>query len=273
MIHIVFSKADATVLKSAIELDETLQGNLISIEDDYSIGPLENIYDKEGAEARKFWREEILKGGDFEIKSSQDKAADYETALSLVDTMKENETETIWIWAAQNRRDVSGYYWLLYFLKEFQGRIFILYLNNLPFINEKGNIFYPAALSEIPAKEFLKARKLAREITSSEFEVDPDEWTKIISENKGFRLLEGGKKLMQYEVDFLDNDIKKFVTTAWQKGSKVIHNYLAKAKHTAAESFLLWRLKELIAKDTFEVQGKIAQMKDFEIKWKSSTTE
>ena len=50
-------------------------------------------------------------------------------------------------------------------LAEFQGRIFILYLNNLPFINEKGAIFYPTTLFSIPPKEFIKAKKLARPVT------------------------------------------------------------------------------------------------------------
>jgi len=174
----------------------------------------------------------------------------------------------IWIWAAQNKHDVSGYYWLLRYMKEFQGRVFILYLNNLPFINEKGNIFYPTWLHEIPAREFLKAKKLAREITPSEFEVDPDEWTKLCEENRGIRLLEGGKKLGQEDYDFYDAELKKFITPDWQKASKIIHQYLSKSKHSTGDAYLLWRLKVMIAQDMFDVQGKIANMKDFEIKSK-----
>ncbi|RYD73507.1 MAG: hypothetical protein EOP53_19990 [Sphingobacteriales bacterium] len=34
--------------------------------------------------------------------------------------------------------------------------------------------------------------------------------------------------------------------------------------------YLLWRLKTMIAQDMFEVQGKIAGMKDFEIKLKGA---
>jgi hypothetical protein len=66
-------------------------------------------------------------------------------------------------------------------LKEYQEPIDVLYLNNLPFINDKGNIFYPTSLSEIQPKEFFKAKKLARPITLSEFEVDPDEWKKTMN--------------------------------------------------------------------------------------------
>ena len=71
-------------------------------------------------------------------------------------------------------------------------------LNNLPFINEKGNVFYPVSLSEIPAREFVKARKLARPVSAAEFETDPDEWTRLASENKNLRVLEGGKKIIQH---------------------------------------------------------------------------
>ncbi len=270
MIHIVFNEPDVKVLQQAIELDESLQGEIVQVKDDYAVGPLNNIYIGEGIEERKQWWRDVLAGGDYESKVTDGEVDDYKTAAELVGTMRRDENETIWIWAAQNKHDVCGYYWLLNYMKEFQSRVFILYLNNLPFINEKGNIFYPNWISEIPAKEFLKAKKLAREITLSEFEVDPDEWSKICGENKGVRLLEGGKKLTQADYDFYDAELKKMVTPDWQKASKIIHHFLSKAKHTTGDAYLLWRLKVMIAQEMFDVQGKVANMKDFEIKTPSA---
>jgi len=178
--------------------------------------------------------------------------------------------EIVWIGAAQNKHDVSSYYWLMSQLKDYQGRIFILYLNNLPFINEKGNIFYPVNLSEIPAREFLKARKLARPITLSEFEIDPDEWSRICNEDKGVRILEGGKKLTQYGYDYYDEELRKFITGDWIKASRLIHQFLNKAKQTTGDAYMLWRLKQLIAAGEVEAQGEIRGMKDFEIKSKAA---
>ncbi len=269
MIHIVFNEPDVKVLTEAIALDETLQGDVILIRDDYAVGPLNNIYIGEGIEERRQWWREVLAGGDGDGMADTGAVDDYKTIEELVGTMRRNEEEKVWIWAAQNKHDVSGYYWLLYYMKEFQGRVYILYLNNLPFINEKGNIFYPGWLSEIPAKEFLKAKKLAREITLSEFEVDPDEWIRICSENKGVRLLEGGKKLLQEDYDFYDAELRKYITADWQKAAKIIHHFLSKARHTTGDMYLLWRLKTMIAQEMFDVQGKIAQMKDFELKQKA----
>lgn len=271
MIHIVFNEADIKVLQQAIELDEKLAGEVVIIRDDYAVGPLGNIYVGEGIENRRNWWKDVLSGGDYDGKVDSDEVDDYKTVAELVGTMRRNEEELIWIWAAQNKHDVCGYYWLLNYMKEFQGRVFILYLNNLPFINEKGNIFYPNWLHEIPAKEFLKAKKLAREITLSEFEVDPDEWTRICNENKGVRILEGGKKLAQYDYDFFDAELKKFITPDWQKASKIIHAFLSKAKHTTGDAYLLWRLKTMIAMELFDVQGKVGNMKDFEVKGKAAS--
>lgn len=269
MIHIVFNEPDVTVIQQAIEMEPAMAGDVMLIRDDYAVGPLADIYVGEGRQARKEWWREVLTGGDYENLVDKEGYDDYETIAEIVGRMRMKSEEQVWIWAAQNKHDVCGYYWLLHFMKEFQGRVQILYLNNLPFINEKGNIFYPVNLHEIPAKEFLKARKLAREITLSEFEVDPDEWQRICSEGKMVRLLEGGKKLVQADEDFFDNDLKKFVMADWQKASKIIHQFLAKAKHTTGDAYLLWRLKKMVALDMFDVQGKVAHMKDFEIKWKA----
>jgi hypothetical protein len=270
MIHIVFNEADVRVLEEAIQLDETMSGDVIQVKDDYAVGPLNDMYSGSGREERNQWWRDVLAGGDYEGKADTGEVDDYKTIAEIVGRMRRDENEVLWIWAAQNKHDVSGYYWLLHFVKEFQGRVMILYLNNLPFINEKGNIFYPSWLHEIPAKEFLKAKKLAREITLSEFEVDPDEWSKLMSENRGVRLLEGGKKLVQADYDFYDTELKKFITADWQKASKVIHNFLSKSKHTTGDAYLLWRIKTMIAQDMMDAQGNVRNMKDFEIKLKSS---
>ncbi len=270
MIHLVFNEDDVSVLKKAIEMDEALQGEVIQIKDEYAVGPVKDIYDIDGIEKRKEWWREILSGGDYDGLVDKNIVDDHKLMGDLVQEMRLDPDEIIWIWAAQNKHDVSGYYWCLHHLKEFPGRIYILYLNNLPFINEKGQLFYPSWLNSIPPKEFLKAKKLARPITSSEFEVDPDEWIRLGNEEKGVRILEGGKKLTQYDYDFYDADLTRYITTDWQKASRIIHNFLHKNIHTTGDAFLLWRLKLLISKGDYDVTGELKGMKDFEVKQKVS---
>ncbi len=267
MIHIVFQPNDIAVLRKAFELDAFLQGELIGIADDLSVGPLKDIYSPEGREARAAWWRGILSAGDYEGLAERNVPADdHAVVTALIEKLRNDPEEKVWIWAAQNKRDVSGYYWLMSQLKDLQGRVFILYLNNLPFINEKGHIFYPVNLFDIPPREFLKARKLARPITLSEFETDPDEWTKLCNEGKGVRILEGGKKLVQYDVDFFDEELKKFITGDWIKAGKLIHQFQTKGKQMAGEVYLLWRVRCLVAAGELDIQGEQKGAKDIEIK-------
>ncbi|MFT4023178.1 MAG: DUF1835 domain-containing protein [Flavihumibacter sp.] len=266
MIHIVFNTADVAVLQEAVALEPAMEGRVVEIKDDYAVGPLADMYTGEGRAARENWWREVLAGGDYDGKVESKEVDDFKTVAELVGEMRRNENEVIWVWAAQNKHDVSGYYWLLHFLKEFQGRVFILYLNNLPFLNEKGQLFYPSWLYSIPPREFLKARKLARPITPSEFEVDPDEWLKLAGEGKGVRILEGGKKLVQYDYDYYDAELLKFITGDWQKAARVIQQFQLKAKQSTGDAYLLWRLKQLVAAGRIDAQGDVKNKKDFELK-------
>lgn len=266
MIHIVFNTADVDVMNKAIDIDQTLDGEVIEIKDEYAVGPIADIYTVEGRAARNDWWKKVLAGGDYEGLVEKGVVNDEKTFNDILQRLNEDESEVLWIWVAQNKHDVSGYFWLMSQLKDYQSRVFILYLNNLPFINEKGNIFYPEWLHVIPPKEFLKARKLARPITLSEFEVDPDDWKRLCQENKMVRILEGGKKLAQYEDDFYDEDLKKFISREWQKASKIINQFLHKNKQTTGDAFLLWRLKYLAGAGGMDVQGDLKGMKDFECK-------
>ncbi len=253
MIHIVFQESDINVLQKAIELDEKLTGEIILIKDDFAVGPIINIYETEGYQQRRDWWKMLLEYSPY--AEQIDIVDDKMTVHKLKESLDADDSQHAWIWMGQNQHDVCGYYWLMSQLKDYQGRIFVLYLNNLPFINEKGGLFYPTVLHEILPKEFLKAKKLARPITLSEFEVDPDEWKKLCSENGIARILEGGKKLVSKEVTYYDKDILGVITSEPQKLHKILSNLFSKIKVKTGDVFLVWRIREMVNAGTLEAEG------------------
>ncbi|MES1218650.1 MAG: DUF3658 domain-containing protein, partial [Bacteroidota bacterium] len=114
----------------------------------------------------------------------------------------------------------------------------------------------------IQPKEFVKAKKLSRPITLSEFEVDPDEWKKIVEENASVRILEGGKKIIGKAESFYDNEILKNLTADWQKATRVLTNTLHRMKIKTGDLFLMWRMKQLVS------EGRIAVLGDIDKGWK-----
>lgn len=260
MVHIVFEQANIEVLNKAIELDESLQGDVWQIMDDFAVGPLADIYGTEGYQQRRDWWKMLLEYSPY--TDSVNIVDDKLSVHNLLKRLDENTGEKVWIWMGQNVHDVCGYYWLMSQLKEYQGRVEVLYLNNLPFINEKGSIFYPTGLHEIQPKELLKAKRLARPVTLSEFEVDPDEWKKMCNENAMVRFLEGGKKIVGKEVSFYDKDILAHVTGDPQKVWKLLGTTLNKMKIKTGDVFLAWRIRELIN------EGKLETVGDWNKGWK-----
>lgn len=266
MLHIVFNTADIDVLKQAMELEPALQGEIIEIKDDFAVGPLAALDTEEGWNARVEWWRGLLKDTTYGEKTAGS-FDDRETVKQIQQMLDENAQAEAWIWMGQNQHDVSGYYWLMPQLRDFQGRVMVLYLNNLPFLNEKGQLFYPSWIHEVLPKEAVKARRLARAITLSEFEVDPDEWRKLTDENAMVRMLEGGKKIVSKGEDFYDAEILKNITTEWQKTWRVLSNTLNRMKIKTGDVFLLWRIRHLITIGRIAINGDLAKgWKDVELK-------
>jgi len=266
MTHIVFNESEIDLMKQVIELDESLMGEIIQVKDDFAVGPLSAIDTEEGWQERVEWWRGLLQGSPYK-ESLAGSFDDRQMVKEIKEKLDNDPQETVWIWMGQNQHDVCGYYWLISQLKDYQGKVMVLYMNNLPFINEKGQIFYPSWLSEIQPKEFLKAKKLARPVTSSEFEVDPDEWKKISDENGTVRLLEGGKKLISKDETFYDNDVVRNVTAEWQKASRVLTNTLHRMKIKTGDVFIMWRMKQLIATGRIEALGDTTKgWKEFDVR-------
>lgn len=254
MIHIVFQHHDVDVIRKAMTLDESLQGEVFEIKDEWGVGPLKDLDTEEGWSAREEWWRKLLKDSPYgeKLVGSFD---DRETVKQIKAALGADASLEAWIWIGQNQHDVTGYFWLIRQLQDHQGRVMILYLNNLPFINEKGQLFYPLAIHDIQPKEAVKAKKLARPITLSEFEVDPDEWKRLAEENAVVRILEGGKKIVSREETFYDAEILKNLTVEWQKAWRVLTNTLHRMKIKTGDVFLMGRMKELIAQGRIEVVG------------------
>lgn len=261
MIHIVFNEVDLTLFQEVVALEPDLTGGVVLIRDDYAVGPIDGLDSDEGRSLRRDWWRKVLSDSSYGTEAI-DAVNDLAVVETILSALEQNPDEEVWIWMGQNQHDVMGYYWLIPQLKEYCGRVQVLYMNNLPFINEKGQLFYPAWLSEIPAKEFRKAKKLARPITPSEFEIDPDEFRRLQSENAMVRILEGGKKILGNNIEYFDKEILRQCTGEFQKAIRVLQHTLQRMKVRTGDAFLMHRIRELLR------NGQLLTSGDGERGWK-----
>jgi hypothetical protein len=236
LIHLIVGDATAKPLIEAVALDEQLQGEVIVLKDILHVGPLktEGMTFSEGRTA--FWNNVIPE------KQHDILVDDLERLMEISSRLSNNEDLKIWFWMAPTPADVTAYF-LLHFLKKHQGRFSVVNINGLPFLDENGKLFYPESIGHIPVKEMIKARKLARVTTPSEWETDADEWPRLIEENAGLRILQGGKKLSGHAIDHYDILLLTFITAQNQKATKVVNQALSKHKLPTGDTFLHWRLR------------------------------
>src|SRR5438477_358423 len=103
MIHIVFQTSDVHAIKDAIKLDASLEGDVIEIRDEFAVGPIANIYETEGYEARRDWRQ-VLEFSSY--AGEHDIINDKLTVHHLIKKLDEDASLQAWIWMGQNAHDV-----------------------------------------------------------------------------------------------------------------------------------------------------------------------
>ena len=267
--HIVTGDVAATPLRDAITMEPTMEGEIIVMRDVLSVGPLKKEEGQSFSELRSvFWREVVNNEKNF------GQLDDLETLLQTANELSKNEDDKIWLWVAPWPADVCLYHWTLKYLGKYIGRFYVVNIAGLPFLDENGKVFFPKSIGEIQPKELVKARKLARLVTPAELEVDGEEWRKLVDQNAGVRIHEGGKRLTSKNAEQYDNQLMSFATQNYQKASKIVGQAIAKFNVPTGDVYLGWRLRQLVAAEKLHLQGDITKtLKDFDVKLPSGLLE
>ena len=184
------------------------------------------------------------------------------------------EEEPVCFWLSPSVYDVCAYYWLLPFFKAYPDLLHTINIIGLPFLNEKGQLFYPQNFSEVIPKEFIKTKRLLKPVTPAEYEVEGDEWMKLMNENSWVRIYEGGKKIVSKDLTWFDNFLLSSIRVDFQKANKIIHEAIKKTTQPVNPFFLEWRLRHLIASEEFILRGDtLKTIKDFEVRRLGSDAE
>ena len=260
--HIVTGDIAAGPLNIALGTEPSMEGVVVVMKDVLSVGPLQKEEGQKFSELRSaFWQEVVINEKNPIVLDDLERLSEVSIALA-------NDAEAkAWIWIAPWPADVCTYHWALKYLGQYMGRLFVINIAGLPFLDEQGKVFFPKSIGEIQPKELVKARKLARAVTPAELEVDGEEWRKLVKENGGIRIHEGGKRLTSKSEEHYDNQLISFCSHQYQKASKVVSQALARYNVPTGDLYLGWRLRKMVESGRLELQGDTTKaLKDFEVK-------
>ncbi len=246
LIHLIVGDIAAKPLMEAVSQHEELAGEVVVLKDILHVGPLKTEGMSFSESRSAFWNDAVPDAQNIEVD-------DLERLMEVSSMLSNDDSFKIWFWMAPAPADITAYFWLLHFLKKHQGKFSVVNINGLPFLDENGKLFYPESIGHIPVKEIIKARKLARVTTPSEWETDADEWPRLVGENDGIRMHEGGKRLKSQPISFYDEALLQHITASGQKINKVVGLAISKNKVPTGDLFLQWRLRELVKLGKVEI--------------------
>jgi hypothetical protein len=253
--HIIVGHEAAKQLQMAIALDESLAGNIIVLRDTLGIGQIYSDQDNSFVEIRtNFWKSLSSNWNDESIVDDEKNIQEY------IDNVNPEE-DIAWFWMAPCVSDVMAYFWLLQYFKKVAGVLHTLFINSLPFFNEKGTLFYPKNFSEVLPREMVKCKKLVKDVSPADFEIDGDEWIRLSGENAMVRSHDGGKKITSRNENHYDGLILNQFQFAKGniKASKVISQALSKNSDTVSDLFITKRLYTLIEEGKLVANGDITK--------------
>jgi len=265
--HFVVGDHAAEPLSAAVNADPSLAGEVVVLKDILHVGPLQKEDGQSFSELRSAFWHEVVPGEKTPVQVD-----DMERLLAVSGKMFQDQNVIAWFWMAPSPADVCAYYWALPYLSKHLGRVFVLNISGLPFLDDQGKLFYPKSIAHILPKELVKARKLARPVTPSEMEVDADEWKKLVSENAAVRTHEGGKKIISQTENYYDHLLLSFCSQQFQKASKIVRQCISKHNIPTGDIWLGWRLKKLASEGVVSLQGDSGKaLNDFEVRLPDTT--
>ena len=246
--HFVTTEPAATFLREAIESSTELTGTVFSLLDNLSIGPLQKTEEGQSfAEMRQNWWHSL--------SPDQKPPAIFPDMVNVLAVSKElyaDPEAVVWFWMEPTLQNACAYGWLQRYMKPHAGRFLLLNIAGLPFLDANGKLFTPTTLAELPPREWIKARKLARPETTAEFEMDGDDW-QAVSQHSGLRLKEG-KKLEAKPADWYDNTLRDYVQGNTMRVSRILSG-VKKDGLELPSQFIIWRLQTLAEKGILKISG------------------
>jgi hypothetical protein len=255
IVHICFSECLAGTIRHAIKRGLIKGNKIICLIDDLANGSIENFnYINLTIE----WNKKIFP----------------DNCNLMIDNIKDNYTwlfkeisgikdQDIYIWYAQNGKEISG---MLYILSFFKNKTESIYsINASEKIIENGTIIKHTCTDEILSDRLDWFIVKRQKIDKAQYSALVDLWTNLQKENSDLRVVIDGK-IVNVEVSYYDEMILKNTNMYFSKCIETVGACIVKSESYISDLFLFWRIIELIKSEKIEFRGKSGVISDMEIR-------
>ncbi|MEB9506976.1 DUF1835 domain-containing protein [Bacillus anthracis] len=268
-IHIAFDDSTAGCLKHMLGQEERLEEMVVAFSEFFSIGPINKLHMNEGQLARQEWLVNNL--------NAYENYFEEEYLPRFLETMKElyaipSETP-ITIWKADNAHEHVG---LCFVMAQLKDKKNIRVMNTSEASKEILKHEYDIrGTGELPPESLALLQKSFVELPYLTVEKRMQlecEWDRL-SNSKGFLRVWTENEVCSVQEDYFDQFIIECAKSIgadreFLKAPRVIGEALGLVEQLVGDTFLEYRLKELIKQEVFEFIGSLDEMRFYSVKLK-----
>ncbi|MED0948645.1 DUF1835 domain-containing protein [Bacillus mobilis] len=266
-IHIAFDDSTAGCLKHMLGQEERLEERVVAFSEFFSIGPINKLHMNEGQLARQKWLVNNL--------TAYENYFEDEYLPRFLETMEElhaipSETP-ITIWKANNAHEHVG---LCFVMEQLQDKKNIRVINtseaSKEILKKEYAIRGTGELSPDSLSLFQKSFAEFPYVTEEKRMQYEYEWDQLSNSTEFLRVwIEN--EVHSVQEDYFDQFMIECAKSVgadcdFLKAPRVIGEALGLVKQSVGDTFLEYRLKELIKKEVFEFEGSLNEMRFYSVK-------
>ncbi|WP_066095135.1 DUF1835 domain-containing protein [Neobacillus novalis] len=273
MIHILFDQSSAGSLRVAFkEMGMDKEEQIISFWNMFSIGPVQRLHEEAGQEARFDWMKDVMND---ELGEFQEYTQHFQKTIYQIRSIPEGAAITIW--TAENAHEQTGLRFILDLLKGKNNDITVI--NTTKSYGELFNtgrrqytVLHSGEIN--PDKlQIIYDQGEGRVLTDHDKEDYGNEWIFLTENRETLRIWRNGR-IVSVPEDYYDPFIiqkaknlhRRQETKDFMKSARLIGEVLGHLDQYVGDEFLEYRLRKLIEKGVFDVEGSLIAMRYYSVK-------
>ena len=268
-IHILFGQSARNLFIHSKKFDlDSIQ--LICLEDRLNVGAIYDLNSVEEIKKRKKWLSEIF---DVPRHINEDEFLSFiDREIETIKTLIENyKNEKIYLWVSVTASEIINTARLLYHLQPSCSNVFAFDFPNFSMKNFRGELVYPKCLGTTDLSRVDDVEKHFRQLTNEELFKYKNLWEKVKLGNSLLWILDKNNQLVAKDETYFDSFLLSYCTNEYQKPARIIGHTLCDIDFNVGDSYLNYRLKQLVLMEKIKARGELKEMRDYEVKLKRKT--
>jgi len=257
VIHICCSDSAIESVKYAIKKGVIEGEKVIGLIDDLSNGPIDSITDMN---RRIDWLKKIyIKEGNeiFEVIEGY-----YRKFIEDIIKLKD---EDIYLWYGNSAKEICGMLHILSMLEEKIQNVYTINVSEITYNTGKRNEYTPRVVGEVIPEKLVEFIGIRKSMDSEWYSSLMALWEKLKIENSNLRVYEDNK-VKSAHVDYFDGMILRYTHKKFMHSARTIGEVIGKAESYISDTFIFWRVTELIRNRRISYRGNLGLMMELKIK-------